>query len=225
MSSLLSSIESGAENVETDVLGPGYDYASKIPTPDSLGVGTGGDMGTTMNNIQAGLTYADYLITGPNMGNKYFIRTGAQCTAVDTSGQVDRWKYLDQSADQPMFSDSVQQSLGGMGGGNTFDGMVPGILVGVMDLNPMPILSSMVGPDYPPCQQVTCPTGDVMGSLVPQTQYVGSDEIQTLVDQYGCTASGYNQETFKNKLSDIKGHMGMLLIPIGFLILLGLIKK
>lgn len=222
--SLLSSIKSGAQNIETDVLGPGYDYASKIPTPGSLGVGTGGDMGTTMNDIQAGLTYADYLITGPNMGNKYFIRTGAQCTAVDTSGQVDRWKYLDQSADQPMFSDSVQQSLGGMGGGGTFNGMVPGILVGVMDLNPMPILSSMVGPDYPPCQQVTCPTGDVMGSLVPQTQYVGSDEIQTLVDQYGCTATGYTQETFQNKFNT-KGNMAMLLIPIGFLILLSFIKK
>lgn len=221
MTSLLSSIASGAENVANDVLGPGYDYASKIPSTDSLGVSTNGDMGSTMNDIQAGLTYADYLITGPNMGNKYFIRTGAQCTAVDTSGQVDRWKFLDQSADQPMFSDAVQQSLGGLGGGNSMNGMIPGIMVGVMDLNPMPILSSLVGDSYPPCQQITCPTGDVMGTLVPQTQYVASSEYQTLIDQYGCSAP---TETFKNK-SDPKSSISLLLIPIGFLILLGMMKK
>jgi hypothetical protein len=201
------------------VLGPGYDYASKVPPPSALGVSTNGDIGTTYNDINAGITYVGYLTTGPNMGNKYFLQTGAQCTASDTGKQTDLYTYLDQSADQPLLPPALSSSLGGMGGGNgALQGLIPGMVQQLTDLNPIGILESLVRSAYPPCQKVTCPTGDVTQSMSFESQYVLSSDVGAL-SQSGCTSAA--SESFAGQQQTSEGTASnALLLGIPLLVLL-----
>lgn len=184
MTSLLSDIGNGVEGAVDKVLGPGYDYAAAIPSMQSLGVSSDGSMDTTLGDIQALGTYAGYLVTGPNLGNKFFMNTGASCTAPGGS-IVDRWRYMDNSNDQPKFSRKMG-SLASFANGE-LQGLIPGLLAAVEDLSPMGLISSLTRPAYGPCQKVTCPVGDVTGTMSTETEYVLQDDVSDLTANYGCS--------------------------------------
>ena len=149
MGSLVRDLSSGG------VLGQSYDYASHVPTPGSLGVSTDGSMDATGSNISAGMSYVGSLITGPNLGRKYFLHAGGQC--VDGSNVVqDSYKYIDTT-------------VGNVTGFSAFSGELQGLLPGVVSslegLNPLPVLRALVRPALPSCVSVTCPIGDVAGVM------------------------------------------------------------
>lgn len=177
----MSSIFSDLTGSIDQVLGPGYDYAARIPAPSAMGVSSDGTIDATMGDISALAGYAGYLVTGPNLGNKYFMNTGAQCTA-PSGASVDRWHYIDNSNDQPMASGSLAAFASG-----ELQGMIPGLIAAVGDLNPMNLLGALVRPGNAACQQVTCPTGDVTGTMTTDTQYVLQDDVPGLTANYGCS--------------------------------------
>jgi hypothetical protein len=43
--SLWSGIKNGTTNASNEIMGPSYDYASRIPGPGAKGVGSGGSFG------------------------------------------------------------------------------------------------------------------------------------------------------------------------------------
>lgn len=179
MSSVFSNLSSGIDSV----LGPGYDYASKVPAPGDIGVSDDGSIDATLGDIGALTTYAGYLITGPNLGNKYFMNTAATCA--DASGNsVDRYHYIDNSNDQPKFGSGNPLSKFANG---ELQGMLPGLLASIEDLNPLGLLTSLTRTGNPTCQKVTCPVGDVTGTMSTDTQYVLQDDVPDLTANYGCS--------------------------------------
>lgn len=226
MSKLISDIASGVEGVEDAILGPGYSYASKIPAPSDLGVSSDGSVSSTFADIKAGMSYVDYLITGPNLGNKYFINTGGSC--IDPAGtEVDRYKYIDNSADQPKFSGALQNNFTKFVS-DEFQGILPGIFVGLEDLNPMPILQALVRDAVPPCQYVQCPVGDVAGSLTSQSRAVLAEDAGDLTANYGCSAA-QAPEGFGSQAHNASRHSPnwpvLLFIPIAAFLLAGALRK
>lgn len=222
MSSLLDTVANGVESEIDSVLGPTYNYAAHIPSPGDLGVSTDGSVDTTMNDIAAGMEYVKYLVTGPNLGNKYFLNTGAQCTKPD-GGHTDRFKYIDNSADQPKFSSGVQSGFSKFAS-DSLEGILPGIMVSMEDLNPVPLFKSLVRDAFPPCAQVTCAVGDVAGGgMGADTQWVLQEDVSDLTGNYGCTAAAAAAvESFE--AADTLRRPGpgawMLLLPAGILLVL-----
>jgi hypothetical protein len=192
-----------------------------------------------MADIDAGITYGKYLMTGPNMGNKYFLNSGAQCTAADTGKVVDMWTYLDQSADQPLLSQGMSDAFGGIGSGSSgMKGLLPGIFVDLADLSPLGLLQSLTRAAFPPCQQVSCPTGDVMGDLSGETHYVLSDKVSSLTSQYGCvvpsapaaapstTKSASKKQTFLGSVTREAPPAWLLVaLPVSILVLMAISKN
>ena len=85
-----------------DYIGPGYSYAKKIKPPSKMGVKSGSSDGfsTILNNTKAMAKYTGYLITGPALGNNFFIKSG---TCNDESESAckgkDRWLYVENIPD------------------------------------------------------------------------------------------------------------------------------
>lgn len=227
MSSLIHNIANGVEGAADEMLGPGYSYASKIPAPSDLGVSSDGSVSSTFADIKAGMSYVDYLITGPNLGNKYFLNTGTTCAAPDGS-EVDRYKYLDNSADQPKFSGLLNSSFSKFAS-NSLEGILPGIMVGLEDLNPLPIFEALVRDAVPPCQYVQCPVGDVTGGLSSQSRAVLASEASDLTANYGCSVTsgpeGFDSRASAGSADTLSAQWPVLmLIPIAAFLLAGAIR-
>ena len=156
MASIWSDIENGASNVTQDVMGPGYSYADHIQGPSSMGVGSDGTMSQLSRNTGAIIEYVKYMISGPALGNQYFISTGAQCLAPDGSTQ-DRSNYINNvSNGADLLPATMKQDLGSLT--SDFNGLIPGILGDVEGLNPISLFSSLASDSVPSCKCYTCPT-------------------------------------------------------------------
>ena len=156
MASIWSDLTNGEESISNDIMGPAYSYADHIQGPSSLGVGTDGNMSQLARNTGAITQYIKYMITGPALGNQYFIATGGQCIAADGSTQ-DRSNYINNvSSGSDLVPASMKQELGGLG--SDFNGLIPGMIQDVEGLNPVTLFSSLAADSIPACKCYTCPT-------------------------------------------------------------------
>jgi hypothetical protein len=156
MASIWSDLESGAASATNDIMGPGYSYADQIEGPSSKGVGSDGTMSQLARNTGAIIDYVKYMISGPALGNQYFIATGGQCTAPDGSTQ-DRWNYINNIASgSDLLPATMKQDLGGLT--SDFNGLIPGMLEDVEGLNPTTLFTSLSANSIPSCKCYTCPS-------------------------------------------------------------------
>ena len=155
MASIWSDIENGEASVTQDIMGPAYSYADNIQGPSSMGVGSDGTMSQIGKNTGAITQYIKYMISGPALGNQYFVATGGQCKA-DGSVQ-DRYNYINNISNG---SDLVPQTMKNDLGSITsdFNGLIPGILGDVEALNPITLFASLSADSVPDCKCYTCPT-------------------------------------------------------------------
>ena len=154
--SLWSNLEAGPSNVSTDVMGPSYSYADNIQGPSSMGVGSDGTFSQVGRNTGAVINYVKYMVSGPALGNQYFVNTGGVCKAPDTSIQP-RYNYINNissgAATVPL---AMRQDLSGIT--SDFNGLLPGMLEDVEGLNPVSLFSALAADSTPPCECYTCPT-------------------------------------------------------------------
>jgi len=154
--SLWSNLEAGPSNVSTDVMGPSYSYADNIQGPSSMGVGSDGTFSQVGRNTGAVVNYVKYMISGPALGNQYFVNTGGVCTAPDKSTQP-RYNYINNlTSGADLLPLSIRQDLGGIA--SDFNGLVPGMLEDVEGLNPVSLFSALAADSQPTCECYTCPT-------------------------------------------------------------------
>jgi len=138
------------------VMGPNYSYSDNIRGPASMGVGSRGTFGQIGTNTGAIFNYVKYMISGPALGNQYFVNTGGSCTASDKSTQS-RYNYINNvSSGADVLPVSMKQDLGGIA--SNFDGLIPGMLQDVEGLNPVSLFSSLAADSTPSCECYTCPT-------------------------------------------------------------------
>ena len=194
------------------MLGPKYSFADGIPLPQEIGVRSGG----SFDDIQAALAGMSYYVDTIGFGSKsaisntlgspdqtpiglrYFMKTGMKCS----NGQ-DMYDYINSipqgDALGPRIGNAIQETLGvglkGLGPGMVEDSKTA--------LNPMPILSAVIGEAYPRCKKVRYPVGDQSGKLQSDSgdiwveqdgiDYDESQPMQTrwVLDSY------VDQETYK----------------------------
>ena len=82
-----------------------------------------------------------YMISGPALGNQYFVNTGGSCVVSDKSVQP-RYNYINNvSSGAGVLPESMKKDLGGIA--SNFDGLIPGMLEDVEGLNPVHLFSSL----------------------------------------------------------------------------------
>ena len=139
----------------TSVMGPSYSYVDNIQSPSALGVGSDGSMSQVARNIDGVVTYVQYLISGPAMGNRFFIKTGGTCTAPDGSSQS-RSNYVNNVTDAAeALPESMRRDLGGLA--SDFNGLIPGMIQDVEGLNPVSLFNSLSADSVPTCECYSCP--------------------------------------------------------------------
>jgi hypothetical protein len=139
----------------TSVMGPSYSYVDNIQSPSALGVGSDGSMSQIARNIDGIVTYVQYLISGPAMGNRFFVKTGGTCTAPDGSSQS-RSNYVNNVTDAAeALPQSMRRDLGGLA--SDFNGLIPGMIQDVEGLNPVSLFNSLSADSVPTCECYSCP--------------------------------------------------------------------
>jgi len=208
--SLWSDINSGAPNVQTDLLGPEYSYSDSITGPTSLGVGSNGSFGQLGTNANAIAYYTEALITGnPPLGNQYFVNTGGMCVSPNGSLQP-RHNYINNMSTGAGALPAAISELG-----SDFNGLIPGVVDDIEGLNPLHLFSSLIEDANPPCLCMACPTSSgtiakfVTGSLDPD---LASSKCQQ-VDPSQCASQ---PESFTNR-NEVISAIPTILAGLGIL--------
>jgi len=151
-----SQIEAGPGAIGDSIMGPSYSYADNIQGPSAKGVGSRGTISQLGTNTGAIFDYVKYMISGPALGNQYFVNTGGSCTAPDQSVQS-RYNYINNiSSGSAVLPDALKQDLGGVA--SDFNGLIPGMLEDVEGLNPVHLFGALAADSTPACDCYTCPT-------------------------------------------------------------------
>lgn len=200
---------SGPGPIES-VMGPSYSYADNIQGPASMGVGSNGSFSQVATNTGAITNYVKYMISGPALGNRFFVNTGGTCVAPDKSVQS-RYNFINNvSSGADALPAAMKQDLGGIA--SEFDGLLPGMLEDLEGLSPLHLMSSLAADSEPSCECYTCQTTGGPQSYflnVDMTPDFDSDLCQK-VDPSVCIQS-------KEGFSDLSGFLiigGILVILI-----------
>ena len=155
-----------------------YPYHKYIRPPSDLGVSSDGNLTALGNDVKAIISYVGVLNSGRSdaqtvspLGNKYFMNTGATCTAPDGSTQP-RFVYINNIPDGavPLISSATGVNL------TEFEGLVPGVLEDLSYINPLKLFTAFSKDTQ--CQQITMDTRDISNNSTTETQYVLNDDIR-----------------------------------------------
>lgn len=170
-------------DIEQEYLGPDYKYYKKIKTPSQLGMSSSGSFEQVGKNINGLIDYVEVLVTGRSnaqtkntpLGDRFFLKTGSQCK--DNNNQLhDRWIYIDNipDGDVPIISSALDTNF------TDFEGLVPGAISKMNDLNPMNFMKAFVSGSEPPCREITLSTVDVNDKSSFDSQYISDYDIKDI---------------------------------------------
>lgn len=198
MSNFFEEVLDNAKEVEEELLGPNYPYWNNINSPSQIGMSNKGTLSALAKNIDGLINYVDLLVqgtgtaskTGQPLGNKFFLKTGAKCTAKDTNSSVDRYVYIDNVPDGsiPFISSALGTNF------SELRGLVPGTMTNLEGMNPMAIFQAFLSGSSPECQQLKMQTIDASNVKGEETQYVTTIDIQNM-----------NPCTFPGKKNPVSG--------------------
>ena len=194
MSNFFSDIMTDMKGMEQDLLGPDYLYWKRILKPSDMGMSADGNFTALTNDVGGLINYVEVLVTGNAgsttggpLGDKFFLKTGGQCTDVASGKKVDRYIYIDNvpNGNIPFIS----SGLGGVDF-TEFEGLIPGLLGDLGKLNPLNLFKSFMMGENPDCMSVTLQTivpvqdaelndtgKDNIGS---ETQYVAVADVKNM---------------------------------------------
>ena len=112
MANLFEEVLTDVKGVEERLLGPTYPYYKNIKAPSDIGMSDKGTIQQMAKNVEGLIEYVELLVTGDSkasatgkpLGNKFFLKTGGKCAAIDscsdpndasTCEKVDRYIYVD----------------------------------------------------------------------------------------------------------------------------------
>ena len=194
MSNFFSDVMTDMKGMEQNLLGPDYLYWKRILKPSDIGMSSDGNFGALTNNVNGLIDYVEVLVsgnagstTGGPLGDKFFLKTGGQCTDVASGKKVDRYIYIDNvpNGNIPFISS-------GLGGTDftEFEGLIPGLLGDLGKLNPLNLFKSFMMGDNPDCMSVTLqtivPVADAglndtgKDNVGTETQYVAVADVKNM---------------------------------------------
>jgi hypothetical protein len=198
-----------------------YPYQDNIRAPNQIGMNDKGTIPQLGRNVQGLTEYVKLLVTGKSrasstggpLGNRYFLKTGAKCKALDTCAadgtgckETERYIYINNIpiGNIPLISS-------GMGINFTeFKGLIPGSLEKLNVLNPAAIFRAFKDGSNPPCQKITMEVVDNNNNRTQESNYVTLGDIKS-IDPCLFNTSTYNKvnpitnqqcrETFQNPVA------------------------
>ena len=163
----MSTFMSNLNTMKEDALGPDYSYIDNIKNPESLGMGSSGDLGQITRNVSGLIGYTEVLVTGGGpaqttpggLGNKFFLKTGAQCTGTvnGVKESKDRYIYFNNipnGVNIPGLNINIGGTSSGDGGLN---GLIPGVMGGIEKTNPLKLFNAFTTGANPKCVAVNAP--------------------------------------------------------------------
>jgi len=145
MANLFQEVLTDAKGVEERLLGPTYPYYKNIKTPSEIGMSDKGTIQQMAKDINGLVQYVELLVTGKSkasatgkpLGNKFFLKTGGKCAAIDsctdpndasTCQKVDRYIYVDNVpvGNIPFISSGLGVNF------SEFKGIIPGAMGNLM---------------------------------------------------------------------------------------------
>jgi hypothetical protein len=218
MANLFQEVLTDAKGVEERLLGPTYPYYKNIKTPTEIGMSDKGTIKQMAKDIDGLVQYVELLVTGKSkasatgkpLGNKFFLKTGAKCAAIDsctdpndasTCQKVDRYIYVDNvpQGNIPFISSGLGVNF------SDFKGLIPGAMGNLNVLNPFAILRAFLSGSNPPCQPITMQTITNDNVSSSETHYVTLADITNMdpciFPNKKNPVSGQNcKETFQSSL-------------------------
>ena len=172
-------------------------------------------------------------VDGP-LGDKFFLQTKATCKAVDTGKTTPRYIYINNvpQGDIPFISSGMGQNF------TTFEGLIPGALSNLTDLNPLAVFDAFLDGSNPDCKNITMQTIDNSNVVTTETQYVTVSDIKGLdpclfsnntnpetgIHKTGCNprrkSEGYSNINNEINLPDITAYIYFLSLIMLFLYIL-----
>jgi hypothetical protein len=178
MSSITNNSSSNTTN-DGSFVGPTYEYYKYVKTPSDMGMNSKGASLTT--DFVGLVEYVKLLVTGDSkasttgkpLGNKFFLKTMANCKATDTGETVPRYVYFNNvpQGNVPFISQGLGVNF------KDFKGIVPGTLSDLNNLNPANMYSALTEGSLPDCRPLTMQVIDVNNKTSTQTEYVSNTDI------------------------------------------------
>ena len=193
MANLFEEVLTDVKGVEERLLGPSYPYYKNIKAPSDIGMSDKGTIQQMAKNVEGLIEYVELLVTGDSkasatgkpLGNKFFLKTGGKCAAIDscsdpndvsTCEKVDRYIYVDNvpEGNIPFISSGLGVNF------SEFKGLIPGAMGNLNVLNPFAILRAFLSGSNPPCQTITMQTITTDNVRSSETHYVTLADITNL---------------------------------------------
>lgn len=170
------------DSLEEEILGPDYPYYKYINSPSQMGMSSDG--GAIATNIGGLISYTEVLVTGQGnasatgkpLGDKFFLKTGATCKDKASGESVTRSLYVNNVPDGSI------PFISSMTGANftSFEGLIPGTLSDMNNLNPLGIFQAFMLGTNPDCQALTMPTIDANNVNGTETAFVVTSDIKNM---------------------------------------------
>jgi hypothetical protein len=186
MSNIFEEIEQDAKKVEQELLGPSYKYYEYISTPMDMGMSADANLGALVKDAGGLINYVELLVsgqgpgstTGRPLGDQFFLKTGAQCTDINTKQKQTRYLYFNNipTGSIPFISSGLGMDF------PMFKGLIPSVLQDMDEMNPFSMFKGFLAGDAPNCQEITMPTspGSTNNYQTRQTEFVSSSDIQEM---------------------------------------------
>ena len=183
-SNIFQDVLTDAKGVQERLIGPSYNYADKIKMPGEIGISSHGSLAVLGDDIKGLSEYVGALVSGNSratktafLGNKFFLKTGAQCKDKETDTDVDRYIYINNVPEG-----NIPFITSGMNGVNfsEFRGLIPGVMGKLNDFNPFTIMQGFMMGATPECQNITLETINVNDNSSSETHYVTTIDIQNM---------------------------------------------
>ena len=174
----------GTSSMDSEFLGPAYDYSKHIRAPEDIGMSGKGTLSALGKDVTGLIAYTQLLVEGTGeasdsgnpLGNKFFLITGQKCNDVTTNKQVDRSVYIDNvpSGNIPFISSGMGMNF------SEFRGLIPGMISNLNAFSPYGMMQAFMTGSVPDCQPITMETIDVNNRRTKETKYVTTVDINNI---------------------------------------------
>ena len=184
MPNLFKEIAKDAKKVEEALLGPDYKYYDYIKTPQEIGMSDDGNLDALAKDIGGMIDYVELLVTGKTkasatggpLGDKFFLKTGATCTDNQTGEEATRYIYVNNipNGNIPFISSGIGVNF------SEFEGLIPGAIGKVGEINPFSIFGAFMSGPSPPCREIEMETRDAKNQMGRESHHITDDDLKNM---------------------------------------------
>ena len=184
MSNFFKDVLNDLDSLGEDLLGPDYVYWKQIKPPEEIGMSSKGNLKTLADDVAGLIAYVELLVTGGGkasrvkgpLGDRFFLQTGAKCQDKKTGNKVTRSIFIDNipEGNIPFISSGMGMNF------SIFEGLIPGTISGLSNVNPLAIFQAFQSGTNPTCRAVTLPARDAHNVSSMETGFLTDTDIRNI---------------------------------------------